>query len=79
MLIENKNIIKKLIIKGILVNNNKNIQAIINESTNDIIIYLIKYDKKYIPSVNPIIFIPSFTFVCFSYTILYTYIHKLPI
>ena len=75
---ENKRNIKKSTKKGTLVNNNKtNIQAIIIESTKDKIIYFTKKDKKYIPSVNPIIFIPSLAFVSFSRTIRYTYIPKL--
>ena len=32
--------------------------------------YIIKYEKKYTDSFNPIIFINSFTFDSFSFTIL---------
>ena len=46
ILMENKNINKNITIKGILVNNNKNILEIIIESKNDMIINCIKYDKK---------------------------------
>ena len=41
-----------------------------------IIKYCKKYDIKYVPSVNPIIFIPSLARDSFSATILYIYKHN---
>ena len=46
---ENKKKIKKNTIYGILVNKIKKIPAFIPASTNAIMTYCIKYDKKYIP------------------------------
>ena len=61
------------IIEGILLKSKDIKNVLITESMKVIIIYWIKYDKKYVPSLNPIIFIPSFDLFSFSPTILYTY------
>ena len=70
------NKITKIKNQGILGKSKDIKNVLIIESIKAITRYCKKYDKKYVLSLNPIIFIPSFDLFSFSPTILYTYKHS---